>query len=305
MTGITTYDRSQVEQAHEPQHGVSLAMATRAVLTPGTCLAVHGMFEHGDYAYINDWQPKSIKIVNPDAGRCERAYQMWPHATVVLRDHSLSEQHDYMFADPVAAGISHADSYAAHIGQWCPQIPREQLVCTGINEPRVWNANGPAVTTAYYVAFLDRLAYHGLHGGALNLSVGWPANTGKDTPPSWGPFAAVQMAISRGGHTLILHEYWDHNGPANMWRWWAGRYTQCPWAVPIIIGECGLDEYVSNAGVGTDSRGWLAHVTQDVYMQQLIWYDGQLRSDGRIHSLPSTSRRPGALLTYDPCGSRS
>jgi hypothetical protein len=330
-----------------------------------TRLAVHLMAEHMDFTGISDWQPKSIKIVNPDAERCRRAYEAWPKALFVLRDHALSEEHDYMFRDPEGAGRAHAESYAANIAKWCPQIPKSQIAVTGINEPHVWAVStadgrtlipvsgrvaaalnamfeaGPAdargmtapdlntveqlarafddgyalskiadaraeastrgaeraVTAAvsyplgidctdrYYAAFCNRLSELILLGMAGNIGVGWPANTGTGTPSDWSGYERMRAAIVKGGHYLGLHEYWDSRGPANMWGWWAGRFTQCPWTnVRIIIGECGLDEYVSNAGVGTESRGWAAHLTPELYMQQLAWYDAELHKDPRIHS---------------------
>lgn len=242
------------------------------------------MMEHGDVDGIAAWQPASVKIINPDAGRCGRAFAAAPAALFVLRDHPLSEQHADMLASPEATGKRHAQDYAAHVPTWAPMIPRERIVVTGVNEPEVWAPNGPALVTRYYVAFCDECRRLGLTAGALNLSVGWPANTGTDTPPDWTPFEPVRAAIVRGGHYMILHEYWDHRGPQFNWRWWAGRYLQCPWAVPIVIGECGMDEYVGNGGVGMDSRGWANQVGADAYMSHLAWYDEQLRKDGRIHS---------------------
>jgi hypothetical protein len=247
-------------------------------------LAPHCVPEHMDFGGLDRWQPPSIKLVGFDAERCRRAHEAAPNALFVLRDHPLSEQHDDMFRDPAGTGERHAFELAAMVERSRGPIPLNQIVVTGINEPHVWDAGGVAATVAYTVAFLDRLRELGLRGGALNLSVGWPANTGPDTPPDWTGFAPVEAAIKRGNHFLVLHEYWDARGPDYNWGWWAGRYTKCPWQVPIIIGECGIDRYVSDPSVGLERRGWNGNVMPDAYMAQLARYDELLRADQRIHS---------------------
>jgi hypothetical protein len=95
--------------------------------------------------------------------------------------------------------------------------PDANLLVVGINEPPVWEAL--QATVAYTVAFLDQCKAVGLKAGALNLSVGWPANNGPDTAPDWAPYVPVLAAIERGGHYLVLHEYWADQGPTEMWGW--------------------------------------------------------------------------------------
>ena len=136
------------------------------------------------------------------------------------------------------------------------------VMVSGINEPGVWV---DFTVVPYTVAFLDRLKEHNLKGAAINLSVGWPANNGPDQPPDWSPYAPVLDAIVRGRHYLCLHEYWDERGPGYNWGWWCGRYEACPWQVPIVIGECGLDKYVSDPAIdparAAGRAGWTASST--------------------------------------------
>lgn len=229
-----------------------------------------------------------LKIIDGDIQQIHDIMIKRPNAILVLRDHPMSEQKSDMEKSPVATGIRHAREWRRNIdnaralaeqrGLFFP--PDDQIVVLGINEPAVWSML--AQTVMYYVAFLDELKELGLCGGALNLSVGWPANTGTDTPPDWSPYLPVYKAIIRGGHILVLHEYWSHLGPHEMWRWWAGRYTQCPWDVPILIAEAGVDEYVADGTVDSSKRGWGAWMDAAQYTEQLTWYSQRLIEDNRI-----------------------
>lgn len=249
-----------------------------------TKLSLHWRPTHWDgvdQRIIAGWRPNSAKVINPspDHVRCIR--QASADTLIVLRDHPLSEQHDDMIRDPEGTGRRHADRLAQIVNETGAD-PDNTLV-TGINEPHIWDPGGIMATVAYTVTLLDDLRRRGLRGGALNLAVGWPANDGLGTPPNWRLFAPVYDAIRRGGHVLVLHEYWAKQGPQYNWGWWAGRYTQCPWDVPVVIGECGLDQYVADPGSG-ESRGWASHLSAEQYFAQLRWYDEQLQRDPRVHS---------------------
>jgi hypothetical protein len=249
-----------------------------------TKLSLHWRPTHldgADQTIIARWRPNSAKIINANADLVRAIRQVSPGTLLVLRDHPLSEQHDDMMHDPVVTGEYHARRMV-ETGQSVGADLRKTIL-VGINEPHIWDPGGIEATVVYTCAFLDTLAGLGWQGGALNLSVGWPANTGFNTPPDWEPFEAVHQAIRRGHHTLVLHEYWAKEGPQRNWGWWAGRYTQCPWDVPIIIGECGMDQYV-NGPTSVESRGWASHMNAEQYFAQLHWYDQQLALDERVHS---------------------
>ncbi len=249
-----------------------------------TKLSLHWRPTHldgADQTIIGRWQPNSAKIINANSDHVRLMKQSAPGTLLVLRDHPLSEQHDSMMHDPAATGEYHAArmvEIAQSVG-----ADRANTILLGINEPHVWDEGGITATVVYTCAFLDTLTELGWRGGALNLSVGWPANRGFNTPPDWEPFEAVYQAIQRGGHVLVLHEYWAKEGPQRNWGWWAGRYTQCPWDVPIIIGECGADQYV-NGPTSVESRGWASHMNAETYFTQLRWYDQMLALDDRVHS---------------------
>ncbi len=249
-----------------------------------TKLSLHWRPTHWDGAdqrIIAGWRPNSAKILNPSRDHVACIRNASPDTLIVLRDHPLSEQHEDMMRDPEGAGRRHAAQLAQIVAETGAD-PAHTLV-TGINEPHIWDEGGIPATVVYTCTLLDDLGARGLRAGALNLSVGWPANKGYSTPPDWLPFEPVYHAIRRGGHVLVLHEYWAKEGPQRNWGWWAGRYTQCPWDVPIIIGECGVDQGV-NGPMNVESRGWASHMNAETYFAQLRWYDQMLALDDRVQS---------------------
>lgn len=263
-------------------------------MTTNSKLSVHWNPVHnrpGDLDFIRRLQPRSVKIINPDVQQVSDVFAAVPGTLIVLRDHAKSEQKDDMRNAPGATGHRHGTEWRSQVDNFRRQAQERglpfpgdnQLVVLGINEPEVWSVL--TQTVLYTVAFLAECTQRGLRAGALNLSVGWPANTGPDTPPDWRPYAPVEAVIRPGGHFLFLHSYWSKSGPQDMWGWWAGRYMKCPWNVPILIGECGIDQHVAqNLGEQFDQRGWRGYLKPSEYVAQLAWYDKQLLADYRIHS---------------------
>lgn len=270
---------------------------------------------------MRDLQPPSVKLVDPnvpDVQWVSDTFVAAPHAWLVLRSHAMSEQKGDVMRDVAGTGARHAGEWRMHVDtlraeaqrRGLPFPPDSQLLVLGINEP-VLDAPGAlpvdqrmaemrkraAELDLYTEAFLDTCARLGLVAGALNLSVGWPTNwdlPGHPLPgaaPDWSLFPRSYAAIKRGKHFLFLHEYWDNRGPAVGWGWWAGRYQQCPWDVPIIIGECGLDMYVSKGdSVAKENRGWRGWLKPEGYLAQLCEYHERVLLDPRIHSIqPYTS----------------
>jgi hypothetical protein len=266
----------------------------------GGALAVHWIPTHkdgDDYTVFKRWQPASIKIfengwTNPDL--LTWLYKELPNTLMVWRDWPLSEQKDDMINQPEATGQRHAEEWIGKFKGMVAQgavVDRARTAFTGINEPPVWSNLDE--TVRYNVAFMNGLMAQGHRAGALNISVGWPGNTGTDTPPNWEPYEAMHMPLKRGGHYLIPHEYWDIAGPQENWGWWGGRIFACPWNVPIIIGECGIDRHVNPAGYD-GQRGWHGHMEADQYYAQLRQYEDAITKDSRIHSLQTFTYDTGA-----------
>lgn len=233
-----------------------------------------------DYDYFKRLQPSVVKIM--DGGPNDYAWlrQNVPGAIVIARDWALSEQHDDMRVDPVGTGKRHAQEWHEHANRL--GFDRANTLVLGINEPRVWEFGIPEALRAYTIALCDEATKYGLRVGAMQLSVGWPANKGTDTPPDWTPFAGVEEAIQRNRGALICHEYFADNGPGELWGWWCGRTLKCPWQVPIIIGECGIDMYVKDASVAHNSRGWHGRKTPEQYAKELADYVSRMSADKRF-----------------------
>jgi len=230
-----------------------------------------------DYDYFQRLQPTVLKIM--DGGPNDYAWVRanLPNTLVLARDWALSEQHDDMRRDPTATGKRHAQEWSQHAGRL--GFDRAQTLVLGINEPRVWETEMRDALTPYTVAFLDECGRLGLRGGAMQLSVGWPANSGSGTPPDWNPYAPIYDAIRRGSHVLVCHEYWADQGPGEMWGWWGGRSLKCPWDVPIVIGECGVDMYVKDALQSHNQRGWQGRMDAERYARELADYVGRMSAD--------------------------
>jgi len=188
-------------------------------------------------------------------------------------------------AGPETIGAQHAAICQA-MAQYCESrgVNRSRLLFEGLNEPQLWANEPPDLTARYYRAFLVGLHGFGLYGVVGNFGVGWPGNGGvADTPPQWEFFRPVINEM-RAGDYLGLHEYWALNGPQQNWRWWAGRFLQCPYQVPILITECGIDTGVTGQWYG----GWrdLPGNSEDEkaarYSNELVWYAQQGLADGRV-----------------------
>ncbi len=233
-----------------------------------------------DYNFFLNLQVPVVKIMDGGLPDYAWVHNNLPNALVVARDWSLSEQHDDVRRDPVATGKRHAREWVTHQKRLGFDIARTLVL--GQNEPRVWEDMS---CVPYNVAFLDECALLGLRAGALNLSVGWPANNGPDTPPDWTPYEPVHQAIKRGNHVLTTHEYWADLGPQENWGWWGGRTLRCPWDVPILIGECGFEMAVKRPVTSMWDRGWQAHISAQMYADQLVEYSNRMAADSRIVGL--------------------
>lgn len=233
-----------------------------------------------DYAYFTALQPSVFKIMDGGTGDYQFARDHLPNSLVIARDWALSEQHTDMLKDPVGTGHRHAREWDGH--QRRLGFDRANTLILGINEPRVWDAGVSEALRLYTIALCDQATELDLRVGAMQLSVGWPNNTGPDTLPDWSLFHGVDNAIRHNNGALICHEYWADAGPGENWGWWAGRALKCPWDVPIIIGECGIDMYVKDGGVQHKSRGWRGRKSPEQYAAELAEYAGRMAADRRF-----------------------
>lgn len=233
-----------------------------------------------DYDFFKRLNPAVFKIMDGGASDYDWVYKNLPETLVLARDHAMSEQHDDMLRDPEGTGRRHAQEWNQHAQRL--GIIKDRTIVLGINEPKVWNEGVPEALRLYTIAFLDECKALGLRGGALQFSVGWPGNHGPNTPPDWTPYWGVDEAIKRGNHVLVTHEYWADSGPQEEWGWWGGRTLRCPWNVPIVIGECGIDMYVKDATVPHAERGFRGRKSPEQYAGDIKLYAQLLSTDARI-----------------------
>lgn len=233
-----------------------------------------------DYAFFKQLQSSVFKIMDGGPPDYQFARDELPNSLVIARDHALSEQHSDMLKDPVGTGQRHAHEWDGH--QKRLGFDRAKSLILGINEPHIWEPGVPEALRLYTIALCDEATTLDLRVGAMQLSVGWPNNDGPDTPPNWSQWHGVDNAIRHNNGALIVHEYWADQGPSENWGWWAGRVLKCPWQVPIIIGETGIDMYVKDASVAHLSRGWRGRKSPEQYAQELADYVGRMSADSRF-----------------------
>jgi hypothetical protein len=186
---------------------------------------------------------------------------------------------------PYQRGLRHA-AICDEMARYCEGkgVPRDRLRFEGLNELQLWAGEPPWWSAEYYRGFLVGLHGYGLRGVVGNLGVGWPGNGGAaDAPPEWEWFRPVINEFQAGDY-LGLHEYWALNGPQQNWLWWAGRFLQCPFDVPILITECGIDTGVTGQWYGgwRDLPGNSEKEKAVRYSNELVWYAQQCYNDGRI-----------------------
>ena len=239
-------------------------------------MGVHqiGQPRPGDWTYIGALRPPAIKLVDPDPEVVRRCLGLvHPNGgVVVLRDHPLSEQKQDMYRQPFDTGRRHAIEWVDKLtrGRFKEFNGDPRIVVCGINEPDVHNAEEEKRVLEYTKVFLETLTGYGIRALALNLSVGWPRNTGAGVPPTWETFLPLEPIILAGKHFLCVHEYW-YPTPQDRWGWYANRISACPMSVPTIIGECGYTRQLIRMDI-PQPWGWVGNMSPADYAEQLWYY---------------------------------
>lgn len=252
----------------------SLPVTPKPVNLPRHRFGVHLIGNReADLRYIEQLRPPAVKIVDPDPAVVRRVLNaIDPNGIVVLRDHPLSEQKADMARDPVSTGKRHALDWTQKLatGRFKEFGGDKRIVVCGINEPDVHNETEERIVFEYTKAFLTELTYFGIRALALNLSVGWPRNTGENKPLIWDTFLPLEDIINRGNHFLCTHEYW-YPTPQQGWGWYGNRIAACPMTVPIIIGECGYTRQLIRMDI-PQPWGWVGNMAPQQYAEQLWYY---------------------------------
>lgn len=251
-----------------------------------------------DAVLFAQWNPLFIKII-VDGDAIPYLEDVPAGAKIIVRHYPLSENYGHrgfiggtpeqLAARDAATCKMLADKAAAK------GISKDRLFFEGLNEPEVWGREQPQQLAKYYRAFVLELHKYGLHAVVGNFGVGWPANTGKDTPVDWKFFQPVFDVMDANDY-LGLHEYFGEKGAGENWTWWAGRYTQCPFKGNILLTECGIDMGVY--GESRAKQGWMnlsgySSLDQKAarYIGDLFWFEDKMRLDPRI--------KGAAIYTWD------
>jgi hypothetical protein len=160
-----------------------------------------------------------------------------------------------------------------------PFPPSYQVLFNVLNEPPLWELDKRDAIVAYnkeFVQYAEREA--GPNVIVAEFGVGHPS----EWPPVWDWFQPVIDAFD-DGDLLGLHEYWQPEGPLNGEDWGAlaGRYTKCPFQVPIAITECGVDGRIYNKHQPPDT-GWQKFMDAEHYSKQVMSYLLKLKEDSRV-----------------------
>ncbi len=245
--------------------------------------------------YIRRMKPRVVKSVG-DFGFFEELKRESPQTIIVARvDGSVS-----MAGDPVAAAQAFVNAHLAEY-QANPLVDYWE----GLNEPGIKDKMD------WYAAFeaerVRQMAAHGFKCAIGSFSTG---------VPEWEEMAqflpAIQVAKQYGG-VLSLHEYdaptMDRSVGAGLpgqpnyadrgaltlrYRWWYEDYLKPRGLViPLIITETGVDGLVANRPGPTKAKGWQSFASYwretglggdatATYLQQLAWYDSELRKDDYV-----------------------
>jgi murein DD-endopeptidase MepM/ murein hydrolase activator NlpD len=141
------------------------------------------------------------------------------------------------------------------------------------NEPPIHYGHDYRARLVEYTAKALEAAHgYGLNLCIFNFSVSWPWAS-IDAENWWPEFAPAVTAMKPGDY-LGLHEYWGSRGPTDLGAlpWLVGKHKLCPYNVPMLISECGIDLAVE----GKEHQGWAGAMEPGAYYQQLRQYHAML-----------------------------
>ncbi len=191
----------------------------------------------------------------------------------VGRMHGLSEDDGGLLRDPAGLGRLHAAQLNARaalsgIRLW-----------EGLNERNPTTPEMARAVCAYELARVQALNARGLGAVVCNFGVGHPTELA-DGSIDWAELAPLLGELPPGNY-LGVHEYWlpRPGGPLhpdNLYHR-SGRVFRCPFDVPILVTECGIDV------AGGAGDGWAAHgLTAVEYAAQLGEYARLMGRDPRV-----------------------
>lgn len=278
-------------------------------------IGVHFIFTHQSkpqYQFIHDMYPGILKLVDsstPDVQEIADAYAAAPNAILYLRNVARSEQHDFLWRDPIGCARQHVAEWHADLEERAQQakdrkliIPdRSQMHLLGINEPVMelfarkedmsnydeWLAmvkQRAALLDDHMVEFGQQANALGYPVGLGNISSGQPANLkpGEYATFDWFPKTRKFLESTRGKNAYTAHEYWRaETGPEGQADWHAWRFTHLELDADIDILESGVDQQVTS-DPPNGNRGFMGHMSAAAYVDQHRRYVKRAMGDARF-----------------------
>lgn len=208
----------------------------------------------------------------------------------VLRDHPLSEQKADMYSAPNDTGKRHAREWAQKFTDGRVYIPRERCWVQGINEPDS-NTHPQAIDT-YTEILACELSDFELRCAGWVFGTGHPSTVDLSPtgPVDWHWYVGSAEALEEYDGLADFHGYgsWNNMALDNH----LCRMETCPYALPAIFTETGIDEGI----VGQAGHGWRSHLSADQYV---AWLDAmQVRVRQRL-AKSKLDLLALCLFTYD------
>lgn len=234
-----------------------------------------------DARYLSLLNPAWVRIHQPTARAIAVIHANAPNAKIMLRswdidDHN-NERKQEMYDDPIGAAHKHIDLWQQKREELRIELKRnawaydESKWYMGlVNEP------DPAYVkqTVIYTSEAMRLAaQRGWHLGVICSSVGTFSKP-EENDNGWTLVKPLASQIRQGNHILIVHEYWQPEGPnygedAGNLAW---RHHSIPMDVPILIGEAGANGYIYGRHSKHDDAGWRRYMQPRQFALQVQEY---------------------------------
>lgn len=238
--------------------------------------------------YMRRLQPAWVRIHQPTARAIWRVQQAAPDARIMLRswdidDHNGDRKRE-AYADPAGAAFEHLALWREKLAELINELEGNNWgYDTGNWHLGLINEPDPAYLPQV-VEYTKTAMQHaqGWPLGVMVPSVGNFGIPGQD-PNDWSLVKPLEQAIRDGGHILMVHEYWQPEGPTCVWTDEQGRtredagnlawrHQHIPLDVPILIGESGANGYIFNRHSSEDNAGWQRFMTPQQYAEQVREY---------------------------------
>lgn len=238
-------------------------------------------WRQADIEFIHALDPAWVLIHQPTARAIYTVQQVAPSAKIMLRswdiDDSNGERKRELYADPKGAARKHLQLWRAkwdelvgelHKNNWGFNADRWYLQL--VNEP---DPNYVAQVVEYSLEAMRLIEYRDIRLGLVVSSVGTFSKPSENAN-GWTLCKPLEKPINDGGHILVVHEYWQPEGPnfgedAGNLAW---RHRSIPLDVPILIGESGANGYIYGRHSQQDDAGWRKFMQPAQYAAQVKTY---------------------------------